>query len=143
MLPHRSRQLCVQFVIRVLLDLVEVPRVGDALEAVATPIQEGDPGAGHETFHCAGGKHLSGSRQRGNARTDVHGDTAVIVTANLALTSVYTGAHVDPSRPRRFDDPRAQRIARAGPSNVAKKLSPAVLISRPRNKRSSARTISS
>jgi hypothetical protein len=48
---------------------------------------------------------LSGSRQRGNARTDVHGDTAVIVTANLALTSVHTGAHVDPSRPRRFDDP--------------------------------------
>ena len=59
----------------------------------------------------------------------------------LDLAGVDAGADLEPERPNaRPPIALAQRTARAGPSNVARKPSPAVSTSRPRKRSSSART---
>ena len=64
------------------------------------------------------------------------------VADNLALTRVESGARTSmPSGSTASWMARAQRMARAGPSNVARKPSPAVLTSRPRKRASSFRTM--
>ncbi len=59
----------------------------------------------------------------------------------LALARVDAGADLEAELADAVDDRAgAQRIARAGPSNVAKKPSPAVSSSSPRKRTSSPRT---
>ena len=70
---------------------------------------------------------------RGDPRADVHGDAGELVADDLALAGVDACADLEPElRARRRPIARAQRIARAGPSKLARNPSPAVSISRPR-----------
>ena len=60
--------------------------------------------------------------------TDVHRHSGDVVTLQLHLAGVQTGAHLRPERPRApVRSHRAHRTARAGPSKVARKSSPRVL----------------
>ena len=93
-------------------------------------------------FHRPGDEHAARLGLRHDPSADVDGDSADVVTHQLAFAGVDARAHVDA---KLFDaDARSQapqRTARAGPSNVARKPSPAVLVSLPRKRASSLRTI--
>jgi hypothetical protein len=62
----------------------------------------------------------------------VHGDPADVVAVDLELARMQPDPDIDPERVDVRADPLAQRIARAGPSKVARNPSPVVRISRPR-----------
>ena len=73
----------------------------------------------------------SRARQGRYPRPDVDSDPRDVVAAHLALASVQAGADLDPQGPAPAIA-RAHSMPRAGPSKVARKPSPVVLISRPR-----------
>jgi len=62
----------------------------------------------------------------------VHGYAANIVTADLDFAGVQTDANVKCKSEAASRIAHAQRIARAGPSKVARKPSPVAFTSRPR-----------
>jgi hypothetical protein len=76
-------------------------------------------------------------------RAYVHADPTDVVTANLALAGVQPGTHLDAERLHRVAIAMTQRIARCGPSNIARKPSPDVFTSRPRKRASCDRTTAS
>src|ERR1700730_11890337 len=61
---------------------VKLPLTGHALQRVRTTILESQPRAGHEVLDRAGDQHFVGSRQRSDARANVHcqaGDRVALV----------------------------------------------------------------
>ena len=94
---------------------------------------EVEAGAGHQVLHGLGDEHLARARLRAHAGADVHRDAGDVVAAQLDLAGVEAGAHLETHRADRVAQRRcAQRIARPGPSKVARKPSPSVFTSRPR-----------
>ena len=63
-------------------------------------------------------------RPLGHAGGDVDGDAADIVTHHLDLAGVHASANFEIERPHHPTISWAQRTARAGPSNSARKPSP-------------------
>ena len=98
------------------------------------------PDPRHHVADRAGHEHLLVARERQHPSRDVHGDAADVVAVQLDLAGVQPG----PDRQARLRELVADRggraDARAGPSNVARKPSPVVSISRPRNRARFART---
>ena len=122
-----------------LYDGEETPLAGHALQLVRSAIRELDAGAHDEVSDRARHEHLARLRLRGHARADVHGHAADVVVDQLALSGVDARADVDALR--RDRSPMYTRTGSlAGPSNVARKPSPAVLTSRPRKRESCDRT---
>ena len=102
-------------------------------------ILERDARAGHEVLDGARDEHLAGAGLRRDARADVDGDPAELVRRS-ARTRPCAGRRGSRGRAARTASAiaRAHRIARAGPSKVARKPSPAVSTSRPRKRASCA-----
>jgi hypothetical protein len=111
---------------------------GRCLRTVGTPWTE-LLGAGDEILDGARDEHLSGLRVRRDACAGVDGDAADLAVHELALTGVEAGAYIDAELAHALRD-RTQRIARVGPSKLAKNPSPAVSSSWPRKRASSLRT---
>ena len=81
-----------------------------------------------------------GAARRVDAGGDVHGQSSEVVTVNLALAGVQTGAELDAECAGRLEDRHRALDRSAGPSNDITKPSPVVLISRPRKRASCSRT---
>jgi len=94
-----------------------------------------------QVFDGAGNENLSRACLGGDAGADVYGDTAELLAHPLALAGVNARSDFDPEWTASMAA-AAQRIARAGPSKLVKKPSPAVSSSRPRKRVSSLRIAS-
>src|SRR2546428_3386162 len=77
------------------LDGVELPVAGHALQRVDAPVGELDPRARDEVRDGAGDEHLAPRGGRADARADVHGDSRHIVADQLALARVKAGSDLD------------------------------------------------
>jgi IS30 family transposase len=98
------RQFCARRTARLLRDLVEAPRAGDAPELVLAPIVEDQTGSHDEVGHRARRPDRARLREGGNPRRDVDGDAADIVAAELDLARVHAAAHIDSELPRGVAD---------------------------------------
>jgi hypothetical protein len=65
-------------------------------------VAEAQAGAGHQVLHGARYQNLTGTGERGDARTNVNGNAADIVANNLALAGMQAGANLNPQRPYFF-----------------------------------------
>src|SRR5712664_309313 len=74
------------------------PLALDALEDATTALEEAQPRANYEILDGAGGQHLAGRRCRGDARGDVDGDPAYVVSHAHALARVESRAHFQAER---------------------------------------------
>ena len=101
-------------------------------EFVLATIAELDTRPDNEVLDGPRNEDLSRSRQRSHPGGDVHGQSAEVIASDLALARVQPHRSSIPSFPVASLMARAQRMARAGPSNEATKPSPVVLISLPR-----------
>ena len=72
----------------------------------------------------------------------MHRDPGYLATHKLALAHVQADSHLEVEVTTEFTIEQAQRIARAGPSKLAKKPSPTVFTSAPRKRTSWRRTCS-
>ena len=104
---------------------VEGPPVRNALEVELVAILEADFGAGDPVAYGAGDEHLAGAGERRHAVADVHGDPCDCVRSPGDLASMSPDRVSSPTRRTSSRMCWAQRIARAGPSNVASSPSPA------------------
>ena len=118
------------------LDGEQCSRLRQAFEDAEPSVRELDPRARDEVAHRAG--------RRAPHRPASAATRAPVCTAiprELAVHDLaFAGVQAAPGRARRRArrDASAQRIARAGPSKLAKNPSPAVSISRPRNRANSS-----
>jgi len=119
-----------------------VPGLGDALELVLASVLEFDPRTGDEVLDGARNEHFAGLGHRCDPGADVDGDAAGLAVDQLALAAVQPRTNVEVELADPLLDREAQWIARAGPSKVAKKPSPAVSISLPRKRPGCERTVS-
>jgi NADPH:quinone reductase-like Zn-dependent oxidoreductase len=102
---------------------------------VYTVIREGDAGTCDEVFDGACREDVAGVCQGGDACADVDRDASEVTATNFALSDVWTPALMAMPRATAWSMMAwAQWMAWAGPVKVARKLSPAVLISRPPNR---------
>jgi hypothetical protein len=111
-----------------------------AFQHVHSTILEREAGSDHEVLDRAGDEGLSRSRQTGDPRTYVDGDSAHIATGQFDLAGVESDPYLQADPRTSSLIARPHRMALAGPSNVARNPSPAVSTSRPRNRASSVRT---
>ena len=119
---------------------VEPPASRYALEVVFAAVLEREAGTSDQVSDRAGDEDFIGVSCGGDASGDMDGETCEVVAAHVALTRVKAHPDIDPQVVCRFGDlPGAANRAR-GPSKVATKPSPVVLISLPRNLRSCSRT---
>ena len=82
-------------------------------------VLEGEAGAGDQVLHRLRDEDLGCARGRGDPSADRHGDAPDLPVDQLTLARVHAGADLDPELADAVADLEAQRIARAGPSNVA------------------------
>ena len=119
---------------------VETPASRYALEVVFAAVLEREAGTSDQVSDGAGDEDLIGFSCGGDTSGDMNGETGEVVAPQVALTGVKAHPDVDPHVVCGFGDlPGAANRAR-GPSKVATKPSPVVLISLPRNLRSCSRT---
>ena len=76
----------------------QMPVAGHTLELVCAAVVELEARPDHEVAQRAGHQHLVRSGQCADPRADVHGDTADVVAANLALAGVQPGTYLDAER---------------------------------------------
>ena len=111
---------------------IEAPRAGNALQLVLAALVEGDTRAGHQILDGSRNQDVARRRSRRDPCADGDRDSPELAVDALAL-SVWRPARI--SSPRLRTSSRiahAASIARPGPSNAAKKPSPAVSSSSPR-----------
>ena len=117
-------------------------RSGTPFSSCSPASSNTSPAPGREVLDGLRHQHLGRRRLRADARTDVDGESRRTSPSTTCTSPVCTPARTSsPSRPVASTIACAHRTARAGPSNDAKKPSPAVSISVPRNRVSSARTV--
>ena len=68
------------------------PGVGHTLQFMAAAVIEREPGPEHQRWDRAGHEHLTGRRERHDARSDVDRDAVHIAVDHLHLAGVQTGA---------------------------------------------------
>jgi hypothetical protein len=83
---------------------VEAPAAGDSFQLGQAALVELKLGAGHEVLHGRGDEDLAGPRFCRNPSADVDGNPRDLVSDDLALSRVQSGAHLDPELAHRFDD---------------------------------------
>ena len=113
-------------------DGVHVPLARNALERVRAPILEDQLRSDHQIPDGLGDGDLGRSGEGGHARADVHGQAADLVADPLHLAGVHPGAHLEAEETNGGGDGCGAVDGAGGPSNEAKKPSPAVSISVPR-----------
>src|SRR5438876_11516308 len=79
--------------VSVLLDGIELPRAGYALELVCAALVEAQAGAGDESFRGAGHQDFAGTGKRRDSSADVHGDARQLGPKNLTLAGMQPGAN--------------------------------------------------
>jgi hypothetical protein len=109
-----------------------VPAIGDTLQYVLPGVREREPAARDEVDDRSRHKDLTRAGLRRDARADVNGDPRDVVAVDLDLAEWMPARMSMPSFRTASRIASAHAIARAGPSNVARKPSPVVEISRPR-----------
>ena len=120
-------------------DGVEPPLAGHALQRGRAAILELEPGAGDQIAHRARDQHLARRRPgRLRGRRCARRSRRACPPCSSHSPGVHAGADVEPEPANGSTAASAQRIARAGPSKLARKPSPAVSISRPRKRSSCA-----
>jgi SAM-dependent methyltransferase len=77
-------------------DRVQLPRVGNALQGVDAPIGELQSRPGHQVLDGSGDKQLLGFGLSADARCDVDGDAADVVSHYLALARVQASTDAEP-----------------------------------------------
>src|SRR5262245_61459631 len=77
----------------------EPPLTVDALEGARTAVLEAQTRPDHEVLDGTGREDLSGSRLGGDARADVDGNAADVVSHTHALAGVDSDAHLEPDGP--------------------------------------------
>jgi hypothetical protein len=103
----------------------------DAFEGVRPPGGEVDLGSQHELRDGGSDEHLTRLREGGDPGADMYRDAGALVLW-YSISPVCRPARISRSISRTASRmAHAQRMARVGPSNVAKKPSPAVSISVP------------
>ena len=130
---HASSQACR-------IHPVEIPLARETFEGVGASIVEANDGAGDEMFHRAGDQHVAGWRSAHDARSDMAGDAPDIIAEQLACPGWRPARISSPNERTQSRTAWAQRMARAGPSNVARNPSFVGLISCPRKLASSRPT---
>jgi hypothetical protein len=106
---------------------------------VRSAIVEGESGAGDEVAHRLGHKDLAGLCPGSHARANRNGDAGDLAVEELTFAGMDAARISRPSSCMSSPIANAQRMARAGPSKLAKNPSPAVSSSRPRKRTSRAR----
>ena len=120
---------------------IQAPFPLHAFQLALVPALELDPRAGDEIPDGGSDEYLARGGRPGHPSTNRDGNPRDLALVELALARVCTPARSSSPIPRTLSTTAcAQRIARAGPSKVAKKPSPAVSFSSPRNRASSRRT---
>jgi hypothetical protein len=77
-------------------DGVEPPVIPDTAQFGHATFLEDEPGTGDEIAHRLRDEHFSGCRLGRHARADVNTDSPDLPIHELALTSVQSGANLDP-----------------------------------------------
>src|SRR5688572_22320165 len=72
-----------------------MPRTGDTLQGILSPVLELEARTGYEVDDRARHKDLTGRSQRAHALADVDGDTAHVLAKNLDLPGMKSGACFD------------------------------------------------
>jgi hypothetical protein len=98
-----------------IVDRVETPFSGHALELVLTPVCELHSGAGDKVPHRRRHEHLPGLGERGNAGAGRNRDSAQLAVDALAFPSVQSGADLEAELPQRLAD---RTCALDGPSRA-------------------------
>ena len=112
-------------------DAIQPPSIWDSLQLVLTRVLEDETGPSDEVFDGLRGEDFRRSRDSSDTRTDRDSQAPYVVVVELDLASVHASSNLDPKVPHPSAMAWAQYTARAGPSNVARKPSPIVLISFP------------
>ena len=114
----------------------------DSFQFVLSSVLELNARPCNQILHGGRNQNLARSGQGRYSLPDVNGDPSD-VWPRRSISPVWSPARI--SSPRRAPPSRmaAQRIARAGPSKVARKPSPVALISRPLKRASCRRTMAS
>ncbi len=120
-------------------DRDQPPASGHSLEFVFAEVVELDGRPDDEILHGARNEDLPSTGESPDTGSDVDCEAPEIVTPYLALAGVDADAYLDPEFTCRGTDRFAAANPRAGPSKEARKPSPVVLISLPRNTRSCSR----
>ena len=118
--------------LRALGDGEEAPLAGGALQGVRAAVVELEAGADDQLAHGAGDEQLAGVGQGADPGADVDRHPADVVADQLDLAGVDPTLTSIPIAASSSRTAAAQRIARAGPSKVARNPSPIVFTSRPR-----------
>ena len=123
-------------------DGIELPLAGQALQRVAPAVFEREARPGHEVLDGARHQHLarSGAARRRARRCAPRCRRTCRPSARTRRCAAPARTSMPSGLTALADRRSAQRTARAGPSKVARKPSPAVSISRPRKRASSRRT---
>jgi hypothetical protein len=74
------------------------PFAGDTLERLNAAVTETQPGAGDQVLYGARYKNLACTGKRRNARADVNGDAADIISDHLAFAGMEPGTNLDTER---------------------------------------------
>ena len=118
------------------------PVARDAFQLGHASVDELEVRPGDEVLHRARNEYLARACLRRDARPNVDGNSRELASTG-SHSPVWSPARTSrPTSETRATMAMAQRIARAGPSKLAKKPSPAVSNSLPRKRVSSRRTIS-
>ena len=107
-------------------------RAGKSLEFVFTVLGELQTRTGDEIGDGASHQYLAWPGERHDASPKVHCDPAHVVTAELDLARVYSGANLNTERRGASRIAHAHSTPRAGPSKVASTPSPVGFTLRPR-----------
>jgi hypothetical protein len=77
---------------------VYLPIAGHSLECLAAAISEPQTGARHQILDCSGNQYLASTCERRDARANVNGYAANVVTHNLAFAGMQSGANINSER---------------------------------------------
>src|SRR5439155_22049992 len=121
-------------------DSIDSPGFRNAFEHVLSALAEGDSRARDEILDRARDEHLAAARERRDPRTDMRGDPGDRRAEHLALAGVQPGPDIEPELAHGIAYGACAADRSAGPSKVARKPSPAVSTSEPRQRSSSRLT---
>src|SRR5207247_9498575 len=122
------------------LDSIASPGLMNAFQHMSSTLGEGDSRAGDEILDRTRDEHLAAARGRRDPRTDMRGDPGDGRAEHLALAGVQPGPDIEPELAHGIAYGACAADRSAGPSKVARKPSPAVSTSEPRQRSSSRLT---
>ena len=111
--------------------MIELPVPRNSLQRRSFLRAEVDDGAAGQLCHSFGHEHFAGLCASADAGRDMHSQSAKVLAANRAFSRMQAGAYLDAERTYAGHDGQSALNCSAGPSKLATKPSPVVLISMP------------